>query len=451
MADTSLQLVVGMPREEVDIRLKIYDRGGAFSRNLIELWQHAGPIIIESMRDFIATVPQRMNQDPIQQPEQNDRMIADALEHARRKFSSALSPQWIDAICQRARMISEHGVSVAMIVAGTNEISRRVTKRIAVTLDLPDEDISRLCDTVREASSYEIEILLWQIGELRRQEAALDRTSRAENFQQLVSRSVEHALANAQLLSEETDQTIKGSQVMLGDVAEVANAAQQSANAMRDAAQIAAGLSETIDTVASRMVIVLAIEQRASVDADAARTAADDLSREIGAIASVLDMIRNIAGQTNLLALNATIEAARAGDAGRGFAIVAQEVKSLAGQTAHATDQIAARIAAIQNANKNSAAKNEDGRITMVEAREAIHEMMDMMKSQVERVTSIAAAIDETATAAHSVSDLASHVNERTHKVTDNLARLSEIFTQVATDLERLKTSTDDFIETIGA
>ena len=452
MADASSALVVGMPKDEVQLRLKAYDRGGAFSQRLMELWQHAGPIILEVMRDFIASVPVRM--DPNQaMPETaiREKLMADALEHARRKFSTPLTPQWIDAICQRARMSAQHGISVAMIVAGTSEISQRITTQIRETLDLPTEDIWRMCNTVYEASTYENEIMLWQIGELRRQESARDRTGRAENFHQLVSTSVEGALTNARMLAEETAQTIQGSQVMLSDVAQVASAAHQSANAMGDAAKIAASLSDEIDMVAARMAGVLQIEERASADAESARAAADDLSQEIGAITSVLELIRDIAGQTNLLALNATIEAARAGDAGRGFAVVAQEVKSLAGQTARATDQIAVRITAIHNANVNSADKSEDGRATMLEARNALHEMMDTMRSQVDRVTSIAAAIDETATAAVSMSDLASQVNDRTHNVTNNLSRLSEIFTQVASDLDRLKKSSDEFINIIGA
>ncbi|HEX5213223.1 MAG TPA: methyl-accepting chemotaxis protein [Pseudolabrys sp.] len=74
-----------------------------------------------------------------------------------------------------------------------------------------------------------------------------------------------------------------------------------------------------------------------------------DVVQEIG---DVVNLIRNIAGQTNLLALNATIEAARAGEAGRGFAVVASEVKSLAVQTAKATEQIAVQIEAVQNSTR---------------------------------------------------------------------------------------------------
>ena len=72
-------------------------------------------------------------------------------------------------------------------------------------------------------------------------------------------------------------------------------------------------------------------------------------------IGEVVGLIQAIAGQTNLLALNATIEAARAGESGKGFAVVASEVKSLAGQTAKATEEIAEQIGAIQSAAADAA------------------------------------------------------------------------------------------------
>ena len=81
-------------------------------------------------------------------------------------------------------------------------------------------------------------------------------------------------------------------------------------------------------------------------------TALRDAAKQIG---TVVELISNIASQTNLLALNATIEAARAGEMGKGFAVVASEVKSLANQTAKATDEIGSQITAIQSATADAA------------------------------------------------------------------------------------------------
>ena len=125
-------------------------------------------------------------------------------------------------------------------------------------------------------------------------------------------------------------------------------------------ANMIAAAGATEELIASIGEIGRQISQAAEVASHSvaeAQTTNEQMARltdTVQQIGEVVNLIRNIAGQTNLLALNATIEAARAGEAGRGFAVVASEVKSLAVQTAKATEQIASQIEAVQNSTRGA-------------------------------------------------------------------------------------------------
>ena len=193
-------------------------------------------------------------------------------------------------------------------------------------------------------------------------------------------------------LAEQTEQDRKAGLTDLATrledtVKSIADSVKQSAQRMHDGATTMNGAAERTKT---RSSAVAAASEQASVNVQTVASAAEELSasiREIGRqaqssamvagraasqaskttatmeglseaadrIGEVVKLINDIAAQTNLLALNATIEAARAGDAGRGFAVVASEVKSLAAQTARATDEIAGQIASIQGETKEAA------------------------------------------------------------------------------------------------
>ena len=134
----------------------------------------------------------------------------------------------------------------------------------------------------------------------------------------------------------------------------VAAASEQAPVNVQTVSSAAEQLSSSIDEIGRQVAQSSGIAEGAVEEARTTNDTVRSLSEASNKIGEVVDLISDIAGQTNLLALNATIEAARAGEAGKGFAVVASEVKSLANQTAKATEDIANQIGAIQSATAES-------------------------------------------------------------------------------------------------
>lgn len=175
------------------------------------------------------------------------------------------------------------------------------------------------------------------------------------------------------------------------------------------------------------------------------------LESSAGEINSVIEIISDIAEQTNLLALNATIEAARAGEAGKGFAVVASEVKTLANQTAKATEQVREQVNRIQGDTS--------------EASDFINRITEAISGLSENMTVIAAAMEEQSAATQEISrnvmeasngtsqvvDNIGEVSQATRKTQDSSATVNQIAEELAQRSDHLKGSIHAFISKIQA
>ena len=168
-------------------------------------------------------------------------------------------------------------------------------------------------------------------------------------------------------------------------------------------------------------------------------------------IGEVVGLIQAIAGQTNLLALNATIEAARAGEAGRGFAVVASEVKSLAGQTAKATEEIAGQVGAIQSAVADAAQAIEQVNGIIDEISAIAGTVAITVEEQTQAVASISEGVHRASMEARSGAEAMSRVAGASIDARQTAADVKALADTLSAEAERLNQRVRQFLDDVQA
>ena len=342
--------------------------------------------------------------------------------HWAKLFSGTFDASYMNGVRTIGHVHNKIGLEPRWYIGGYNYVLSQLSELAVKTYKWNPGKLARVLAAVNAAVMIDMDIAIsvYQEAMLAERQERQDHMNRAiDSFNVEMTSALKTMEHSAEQLSSTANGLAANAEETTRQSTAVAAASEQSASNVQTVAAASEELSSAVAEIGRQVSHSTEIANQAVNQARQSKTVMDGLAEAAQKIGDVVNLIANIAGQTNLLALNATIEAARAGEAGKGFAVVASEVKSLASQTAKATDEIGVQIAAIQAATNQSVSS-----ITQI-------------GTTIETISTIAGAISASVSEQQSaIEEIARNIQEAargTQEVSSNIAGVSQAASETGT------------------